>query len=214
MQLAPGVPVVTGLEAVRIGLQAEEEASAGRFVDSTHGLDLRVERMRGLIAVDIDHAPRAGGNSRKARTSANRLGIAEAARLIRLNHWGGLVVIDLVGVHGDTDGLRDAAVSAFSGWDRALVGPVSRFGVLELSVPWGRQPLDEILRDTPMRRAIGLVRQLHHDLLANTAVARLTARCPAPVAELAAPLVARLGPRAGLMVDQTLSLRQISIEEA
>lgn len=217
--LAPGATPQTGAAAIRAALEAEEDALAASVVDPSCGLDLMIQRTRALIAVDIDHAPAPGRNSRKSRETANREGLAHAARLLTLKGWGGLVVIDLIGagLHGDTimKGLR----AAFAAEPQAVFGPLSRFGLMQLSLPWRRTPLDERLLDAAGRprleaRAIAVVRQLRLALLSDSATPRLLARCSPEEAALAAPLVEALGPRAGLLADPSMAAGAVRIEEA
>lgn len=203
--LAPGVQPVTGVEAIRAVWDAEEEALASVHRFPEHGLDLAVERTRALIAVDIDHTAAPGRDPRKARREANRQGLIQAARLIQLKGWGGLVAIDLIGAGHDGEEIGRWARAAFDTPGAAL-GPVNRFGVLQVSTPWGAVPVEERLLDADGRRtlatrAIDLTRRLRHALLKDTASPRLIAACVEEEARAAAPLVARLGPRAGLVVD-------------
>lgn len=202
--LAPGQAPVRGLAALQAGLDAEDEARRDGGVFAETGLDVCVQRTRALIAVDLDLAPgatRARGG--RGRDLANRQGLAEAARLIRLKSWGGLVVIDLIGVgHDGAVVLADAKV-AF-GADRDIVfGPVNRFGMLQLALPWRQSPLEERLaRDgTLWREAVEMTRALRRALLTDTASARLVATCAPEQVRKAEQLVAALGPRAGLVAD-------------
>jgi Ribonuclease G/E len=207
--LASGVEIETGAAAIRAALEAEEEAlSDGGFYPET-GLDLAVQRTRALIAVDIDYAGAPGQDGRKGRTAANRLGLMHAARLIRLKAWGGLVAVDLVGAGHDASRISEEARAAFGVDPEIAYGPLNRFGVLQLSLPWRRTPVEERLnawsgQRTLEARAIGIVRRLRLALLSDTATPRVTARCDPAEAALAAPLVARLGPRAALIADPTL----------
>ena len=217
--LAPDVAPATGAVAIQASLEAEEEASGagGLFPDT--GLDLMVERTRALIAVDLDLAPAPGVQTgTKARERANRQGLVQAARLLRLKRWAGLVVVDLVGAGHDGAAILAAARRAF-GDDPAIgYGPVSRFGLLQLSLPWGRTPLEEILNGPDGRRRLAhrsqdVVRALRLALLSDTAAPRRVARCAPEEAAAAAPLVARLGPRAGLRADPALAPGAFVIEE-
>ncbi len=210
-RLAPGVEPVTGLKAIQAGWDAEEEAGwPGELFPDT-GLDLRVERTRALIAVDLDLAPAPGVSfGAAARTRANRQGLHAAARLIRLKGWGGLVAIDLIGTGQDGDVVMAAAKQAFGGDPEVVLGPVNRFGVLQLALPWRRTPLEEILngpdrRRRPGQRAQDIVRSLRHSLLSDTTIARIGLRCAPDEAALAGPLVARLGPRAHLIADPAVA---------
>lgn len=218
-RLAPGVEPVTGLEAIQAGRDAEEEAGwpGERFPDT--GLDLTVERTRALIAVDLDLAPAPGVSfGAPARTRANRQGLHAAARLIRLKGWGGLVAIDLIGTGQDGDAVMAAAKQAFGGDPDVVFGPVNRFGVLQLALPWRRTPLEEVLngrdgRRRPEQRAQDAVRSLRHSLLSDTTVARIRLRCAPDEAALAGPLVARLGPRAHLIADPAVAPGAFTREE-
>lgn len=210
-QLVPGVVPVTGLAALRAGQAAEEEAvGAGeRFAET--GLDIRVERTRALIAVDLDLVPGPGvAFGAPARGRANRQGLFEAARRIRLKRWGGLTAVDLIGTAHDGDQMMKAAKQAFGGDSDVVFGPINRFGVLQLALPWRRTPLEEVLngpggRRRPAQRAQDIVRGLNGLLMSDTAAARITLRCRPDEAALAAPLVARLGPRAHLVGDPAVA---------
>lgn len=213
--LAPGVEIQTGLLAIEAAREAEEEALSGGVVLAGAGLDLAIQRTRAMVTVDIDHAGKtaAGGAKR-----ANLLGLQQAARLIRLNRWGGLAAIDLIGTGQDGEPLLKAAREAFGGDPEVVFGPLNRFGVLMLSLPWRRTPLDEILngrdaRPTLETRAIAVARALRRAMLSDTAAPRLFVRCTPQEAERAAPLVAKLGPRAHLRADPDALPGRCTIEE-
>lgn len=217
--LAPGVAFQTGVVAIRAALEAEEDALASSILDPACGLDLMIQRTRALIAVDIDHAPAPGRDSRKSRETANREGLLHAARLLTLRGWGGLVVIDLIGagLHGDT--IMKGVRAAFASEPQAAFGPLSRFGLMQVSLPWRRTPLDERLLDAAGRptlptRALGIVRQLRLALLSDPAKPRFVARCCPEEAVLAAPLIDALGPRAGVLGDPSMAVGALRIEEA
>lgn len=200
--LAPGVAPVEGAEAIRAAMEAHEEAMSDRVVLADLGLDVAVQRTRALIAVDLDlaaDAPRAG------RDRANRRGLAEAARLIDLKSWGGLVVVDLIGGAQDGEKAMAAARAAFAG-PQVAFGPLSRFGLLQLSLPWRRTPVEEASRagGPALSAAVAGVRALRLALLEDRAAPRLTLRLPPAAAGPAAELVGRLGPRAGLRIDADL----------
>ena len=218
-RLAPGVEPATGLAAIQASRDAEEEASwPGEFFEDT-GLDLMVQRTRALIAVDLDLSPAPGVSfGANARTRANRQGLHAAARMIRLKRWGGLVAIDLIGAGQDGDSAMAAAKEAFGGDPDVVFGPVNRFGVLQLALPWRRTPLEEILnspegRRRPGQRAQDIVRSLGFALLSDTTIPRITVRAPPEDAGLAAPLVARLGPRAHLVSDPAVAPGAYVIED-
>ncbi|CAN5378920.1 ribonuclease E/G [soil metagenome] len=207
---APGVEVQTGVAAIRASWEAAEEALSDGGFYADIGLDLAVQRTRALIAVDIDYAGLPGQDGRKGRAAANRMGLRHAARLIGLKGWGGLVAIDMVGTGHDAALIAAEAKAAF-GSDPEIAaeiayGPLNRFGVLQLALPWRRRPVDEVLngwdgRATVETRALEIVRRLRHAMLSDTTAPRFTIRCAPAEAALAAPLVARLGPRAGLIAD-------------
>ena len=217
-RLAPGVPIQTGLAAVRASLDAEEEAMGQGGVFPEIGLDLAVQRTRALIAVDIDHAPLAGRDARRGRDRANLEGLRQAARLIRLKNWGGLVAVDLVGTRLNAEAITAAARSAFDAPEAAF-GPVNRFGVLQLSLPWRRTPIDERLHGSDggpslTGAAIDTVRRLGLRLLQDTAAPRIAAHCRPEEAALVAPLAARLGPRAAVVADPGVAVGRADIKEA
>ena len=170
-----------------------------------------VQRTRALIAVDLDLAPTSGVSfGAQARTRANRQGLFAAARLIRLKRWGGLMAIDLIGSGQDGDVVMAAAKQAFGGDPEVVFGPVNRFGVLQLALPWRLTPLEEVLdgpdgRRRPGQRAQDIVRGLRLALLSDTTIPRITVRAAPDDAGRAAPLVARLGPRAHLEGDPTIA---------
>lgn len=217
--LSPGVAPQTGAAAISASLEAEEDALSASVVDPACGLDLMIQRTRALIAVDIDHAPTPGRDSRKSREAANRVGLSHAARLLTLKGWGGLVVIDLIGagLHGDT--IMKGVRAAFASEPQAAFGPLSRFGLMQVSLPWRRTPLDERLLDAAGRpaletRAIAVVRRLRLALLSDSASPRLIARCCPEEAASAEPLAQALGPRAGLLADPSMAAGAVRIEEA
>lgn len=209
-RLAPGVEVQTGAAAIRAGLEAEEAALAPGALFAHLGITLAVERTRALVAVDIDHAAAPGRDGRRDKGRANRDGLMQAARLIRLKGWGGLVAIDLVGTGHDGAAMLAAAKAAFGDDPEIAFGPVNRFGVLMLSLPWRTTPVEERLngpdgRPTLETRAIDAVRRLGLALASDTTAPYLTLRCPPAVAAVAEALAARLGPRARMKADPALT---------
>jgi len=211
--LAPDVPIVTGLAAIDAAQEAEEEALADQFAFPAFSLDLAVQRTRALVAVDVDHAPTAGRDPGQDRRRANVEGLRQAARLIGLKAWAGLVAIDVAGDGRDGEALLKAARAAFAHEPQAAFGPVSRFGLLQVSLPWRRTPVEEVLAPSPRRRAVTVARRLRRAMLANTASPRLVARCAPDEAAIAAPLVARLGPRAAVIADPAVPAGRAQIEE-
>lgn len=209
---APGINIRTGRAAIEAGEAALDEALADTVRRPELGLDVAVQRTRALVAVDIDHSPPPGRDPRAARERANRDGLAEAARLIRLKSWGGLVVIDLVGGRLNPSAVEAAARVAFDG-DGAVPGPLSRFGLLQLSLPWGRTPVEERALPDLAARAQTIVRRLRHRLLEDTATPVHVMVCAPDEAAAAAAGVARLGPRAALRPDPSVSPGRARLEE-
>lgn len=200
-RLAAGRPVVTGLAAVRASLEAEEEGLSTRFLRPEAGLDLAVERTRALTAIDIDYAPLAGKDSRKARDAVNRLGLVEAQRALSLKSLGGIVAIDLAGVNLHAETLLASAKQIFGSIEGAAFGPLSRFGVLQLSLPWSDIPLDERMT-TAEASALSGLRRLNEAMLSRTDVAVWTLYCDPAWEAYLAPRVQQLGPRARLVSDR------------
>ncbi len=186
----------TGEDARAQADAAEAEAVAVQHVGPS-GLTLTVQPTQALTAVDVDLAE-TGASVSVSR--ANLSALAETARLLRLKALGGLAAIDLIGFPKDERRLHAAAQAAFApdGPD-VVIAPVSRFGVMELAKPHLRQPLYEQLLDadgglTARTAAQAAVRALERQGRFDPG-ARLVAVCPPEVAALAAPWVARLGPR-------------------
>lgn len=216
--LAPGIAVQTGAAAIQASREAEDDAlSPGGLFPGT-GLDLAVERTRALIAVDIDYVGVPGRDRRKGRARANLEGLRQAARLIRLKRWAGLVAIDLIGVAHDPQAVAKAAKASFGDDPDIIFGPINRFGVLQLALPWRFSPIEDVLHGTDgLRRVetqvLGLVRRVRHALLSDTAVPRFDVRCAPAEAAIAASLLARLGPRVRLVPDASIQPGRAEIKE-
>lgn len=217
--LAPGVEVQTGAAAMQASWDAQEEALAQGDVFAGTGLDLAVERTRAMIAVDIDYVGVPGRDGRKGRAEANREGLRQAARLIRLKRWGGLVAIDLIGAAHDPQTTGAAVKAAFGSDPEIVLGPINRFGVVQLALPWRFRPIEDVLYGPDgVRRtetmALDLVRRVRHAMLSDTAVARFEARCAAVEVAIAGPLLARLAPRVRLIADASVPPGRGEIREA
>ena len=120
-----------------------------------------------------------------------------AARLLRLKGLGGIVVIDLVGRGHDGNALMAAARTAFAPDNPGVaIGPVGRFGTMELALPRRIQPIVERLcREDGALSDLTLAHRLIRRLQAEAAAqpgARLAARCTPAVAKAAEPLAAQL----------------------
>lgn len=216
--LAPGITPMTGVAAIQASWDAEAEALAQGVVVEDLGLDLRIERTRALVAADLDWAAAGSPAGRKIRDRANARGLAETARLIGLKSWGGLVAIDLIGAGHDGESVAAAARRAFADEPKLVLGPVNRFGVLMLSLPWRRTPVETRLKnpsgaDSLRTRAQAAVRGLSHALMSNRAAPAHILRCAPEEASLAELWVRALGPRARLIADPTRRPGQYELEE-
>jgi Ribonuclease G/E len=182
------------------------------------GGTVAIEPTRALVAVDVDLGERKGGDSKRAARQANLAAIATTARLLRLKGLGGIVVLDLVGRGHDGPALLAAARAAFGpDGPGVAIGPVSRFGTMELSLPRRMRPIAEILLDgtgaTSVRTlAQALVRRMQAEGEAGRG-ARIVGRCAPEVAEAAAPLVSRLaqtlGPRLSIQPDPAFARERL-----
>lgn len=215
--LAPDAPPQGGLEAMRNVIEAEDEALARVHVFAGEGVDMAVERTRAMVTVDIDFTGRPGRDARRARARANLFALGQAARLVCLKGWGGLVGVDLAGTGHDGQAVLAAARTAFAGVGTAF-GPISRFGLLQLSLPWGARPIEEILLDIDRRpslvtRVMALVRALRMAELSDPATPRWCCLCNPEEAALLAPLAARLGPRFSVRPVSGLAPGGGSVEE-
>jgi hypothetical protein len=199
--LAPGVAVERGPEAgARIDAAVDEALATETRLPG--GGRLTIEPTRALIAVDVDFADAATPPTPPATRRLNRLALAETARRLRLSGLGGLVVIDLIGADVDGEEIRAAAKAAFApDAPGVVIGPVTRFGVLELARPWRDTPLREILLDpngrpSPLTAALDLLRRIEQAGRADPG-GRLLARAAPEVVEAAQPYLPRLVDRIG-----------------
>lgn len=209
---APGVKVTEGPSAREAADEAEAEALA-IVHPLPGGGSLAIEPTRALTAVDIDTGERQGQETKRVARQANLAAIAAAARLLRLKGLGGIVVFDLVGRGHDGAALADAARAAFRPDNPGVaIGPISRFGTLELLIPRRTRPVAEALcgeggRPTARTLAQRLIRQAEREAGADPG-GRLRLACAPSVAEAAGPLVAaligRIGARVELVSDPSL----------
>lgn len=215
---APGQAVVAGAEAREAADEAEEAVLA---VDHAlpGGGSIAIEPTRALTAVDVDMGA-AAGEARRAARRTNLTAIAEAARLLRLKALGGLVIIDLVGTGHDGAALAAAAAGAFAPDQPGVsIGPVSRFGLLQLALPRRYRPVGEILNDSDgapsaTTTALRLLRSLERAGRADGG-ARLLGRCAPMAATAAEPyiqsLADRIGQRFEIRADPALAGDQIEV---
>ncbi|MFO1015166.1 MAG: ribonuclease E/G [Caulobacteraceae bacterium] len=187
--------IITGQAARNAADVAEAEALETVF-PLPGGGTLAVEPTRALTAVDIDLGDRAGVEVKKAARLANLTALQVLARVLRLKELGGLVVIDLVGRGHDGAALTAAARAAFAPDNPGVaVGPISKFGTLELSIPRRRRPVAEWLAGADAE-ALRLVRELERRATADPG-GRIEASASAQLALPMKPLLAELAQRYG-----------------
>ena len=201
MSFARGVDIIEGREARQVADEAEAEA-----LDIIHPLpgggNLAIEPTRALVAIDVDIGERKGNDVKRVTRAANLAALAAAGRLLRLKSLGGIVVIDLVGRGHDGNALLTAARSAFSPDNPGVaIGPVGRFGTMEMTIPRRAPPLAETLCDangalSNLTLALRLIRAIENEGAAQPG-ARLTAVCAPAVAEAAKPLAEKLAAKIG-----------------
>lgn len=199
--------VVEGRAAREAADEAEAEA-----LETIHPLPgggtLAIEPTRALTAIDVDTGERKGGDAKRLTRQANLAALSEAARLLRLKGLGGLVILDLVGRGHDGNALLAAARLAFGPDNPGVaIGPVGRFGTMELSIPRRTRPLLELLRGpdgllSDRTLAERLVRRIQTEAEAQPG-ARLAAACAPPVAKAAEPLARMLAERIGARISIT-----------
>jgi Ribonuclease E/G family len=198
---APGCPVEDGAGAREAADHAVEEALAVEY-PLRGGGRLTLEQTRALVAVDVDMGSSAGQDARAGATRTNQIAISETARLLRLKGLGGLVIIDLAGKGHNGPVLMESVKAAF-GPDQpgVAVGPISKFGVLELTVPWRTAPVAERLvgvdgRPDALSAALALLRAIERAALPGRRVEAVCAPDVATEAEAhSVDLTARIGPR-------------------
>ncbi|MGH7022981.1 MAG: ribonuclease E/G, partial [Caulobacteraceae bacterium] len=199
--LAKGAPVRTGPAARAAADRAEDEVFETVYPLSNGG-SIAVETTRALTAVDVDLGGRGGDGGNRAAKAANLAALSEAARVLRLKGLGGLVVFDLIGRGHDGPALLAAARAAFAPDNPGVaLGPVSRFGALELTIPRRSRPALDILADgsggpSEPTRAMALLRALEREAMAD-AGARFEALAAPGIAAAAQPFLAQLTDRFG-----------------
>jgi Ribonuclease G/E len=208
------------------GAEARDAADAAEDAALTleHALPgggaIAIEPTRALTAVDIDLGG-AGGDARQAARRVNLTAIAEAARLLRLKALGGLVIFDLIGASHDGTALTAALRAAFAPDEPGVsIGPVSRFGVLQLVLPRRARPVADILTDargtaTPATMALRLLRGLEREGRSDGG-ARLLGSCSPAAMAAARPyievLTQSIGPRFELRAEPDFAPDQFEID--
>ncbi len=204
---APSVAILEGRDARDMADEAVREVFDIDF-PLPGGARLTVEATRALVAVDIDVGSAAGQDARFSATKVNQLGLAETARVCRLKGLGGLVVVDLAGKGHNGPLLLETAKTAFlTDQPGVSFGAISRFGVLEIAVPWRTQPLLEVLatrKGEPSLQtlALDLIRAIENQAGPGR---KVEARCSPALAKAAEghadALIARIGPRFSFAPD-------------
>jgi len=193
--------IVEGRAARDAADDAESEA-----LETIHPLPgggtLAIEPTRALTAIDVDLGERKGADAKRAARQANLAALSETARLLRLKGLGGLVIVDLVGRGHDGAALMSAARLAFGPDNPGVaIGPVGRFGTMELLIPRRTRPLLERLRRqdgalTDRALAQRLIRRIQAEAEAQPG-GKLAAACAPDVAAAAQPLARLLAERIG-----------------
>jgi Ribonuclease G/E len=203
---APGAPII-GADAARAAADAAEEIALRVEHPLPGGGRIFIEPTQALTAVDVDLAS-SGGESRKAAVRANKEAIVGAARLLRLKGLGGLVAIDLAGKGHDGAALSALAKAAFAPDGAGVsIGPISRFGVLELALPRTVRPVSERLLGadgqlSAQTVALRLLRAIERAAGPGRSVEAICAPEVAAIAQRLAPdLANRIGPRFAIRAD-------------
>lgn len=201
MAFARGVRLIEGRAARQMADEAETEV-----LETIHPLPgggtLAIEPTRALVALDVDLGERKGQDAKRVTRQANLAALSEAGRLLRLKGLGGLVVIDLVGRGHDGTALMSAARAAFAPDNPGVaIGPVGRFGTMELTIPRRSPPVIETLADargqlTDRTLALRLIRLIETEAQVHGG-ARLIATCAPAIATAAGPLAAELAAKIG-----------------
>jgi Ribonuclease G/E len=209
---APDAPIVGGAAARDMADIAQQDALETQFAIPGGG-SIAVEPTRALVAVDIDLGAGEGATEKKAARSANLAAIAAAARVLRLKGLSGLVAIDLVGRGHDAASLINEARKEFAPDNPGVaLGAISRFGVLELTVPRRLRPAIDILTEgagtaSARTEAFNLVRALEREAGADPGGRFIGLACSEIVAAAARPLARlqeRVGRRVALSADASL----------
>lgn len=200
-QLVRDESPIEGREARAAADEAEAEV-----LETIHPLpgggSLAIEPTRALTAVDVDLGERKGQDPKRVTRQTNLSALYEAARLLRLKGLGGLVVLDLAGRGHDSAALMAAARLAFGPDNPGVaIGPIGRFGTLEISIPRRTRPVRELLLradGAPSDRLLvqRLIRRIEDEAVAQPG-ARIVARAESSIAAAAQPYARLLAEKIG-----------------
>lgn len=198
-QYERGGEIITG-EAARAAADVAEAEVLETTFPLPGGGTLSVEPTRALTAVDIDLGDRVGVEVKRAARQANLAALGVLARVLRLKEQGGLVVIDLVGRGHDGAALAAAARAAFAPDNPGVaVGPISKFGTIEMTIPRRRRPVAELLVG-PAAEALRRARELERLAKADPG-GRVASPAPAALQAALKPLLGALAARYGSRFD-------------
>ena len=201
--------ITAGAEARRLIDAAQDEVLAVVHALPGGG-QISIEPTRALTAIDVDLAGKGGGDAKWAARQVNLAAITEGARLLRLKGLGGLVVFDLVGKGHDGAAMSKAAKAAFEpDGSNVSIGPISRFGLFELSLPRTVRPLAEILQDetgvvSALSVALELLRRVEDEAAAHPGARLQITAAPdvaAAVSLYMGEVIHKFGPRVALLPD-------------
>jgi len=197
--------IVAGPEARRMADEAEAEA-----LETIHPLPgggtLAIEPTRALVAIDVDLGERKGADAKRVTRQANLAALTVAARLLRLKGLGGIVVIDLVGRGHDGTALLNAARAAFAPDNPGVaIGPVGRFGTMDLSIPRRGRSLTEIVNGpdghpSDLTLALRMAREAETQARLDGG-GQVAVDCASILEPVSAPLIARLVETVGARVS-------------
>jgi Ribonuclease G/E len=191
--LAGDAVIVEG-EAARAAADAAEAESLAQGHRIAGGGMVWIEPTRALTAVDVDLGERKGQDSKRVTRQANLAALSVAARVLRLKGLGGLIVFDLAGRGHDGAALTAAARIAFAPDNPGVaLGPISRFGALELTVPRRTRPLADLLcredgAPSDLTLAHRLIRRLQSEARRQSG-ARIGASASPAIIEASQPLI-------------------------
>lgn len=153
------IETITGQQA-RDVLDATLEGALSDTIKLPAGGALWIEQTHALTAIDIDRGP-----SGETTDDLNLQAAKEAARQLALRSIGGLVVIDFIGAprRKSAEDLASTFLEKFhhlTGTRADSLG-LSRFGLLQVSIPRGRRDVQSAMSCPPAEReALDAIRQL------------------------------------------------------